>query len=335
MTGVQTCALPIFVYFTLPESLPALREAGIDYVSLGNNHVYDYLAAGLQDTLDYLTQHGFQYSGAGATPEEAFMPYETEIKGTPISLISATSISGFHHADLYVATDCIGGDYDPCTPQGGAADLNDDVRVTATITTAQAEGNFVIAQLHSGTEYTWDPSNYAYNRMTMAAEAGADLVISHHPHVAQGFGYHDGALIFEGLGNFLFDQDRHDTMLGLMAQVDVRDQQIVRAQGIPIYLEGYRPRRISGDFANRFIRHLAEFSRGGAVSFPYQHSAWILAEGELYTKQTEQISHTITIGERGVGVVDLRHLIPSEASLARVSSVSSGLNIAVGRDILL
>ena len=324
-----------FLYFTLPESLPALREVGINYLSLGNNHVYDYLGAGLQDTLDYLTQYGFQYSGAGATPEEAFTPYETEVGGMAVSLVSATSISGFRHSDLYVATDCIDTDYDPCTPQGGAADLNDRVRISSTIATAKGDGNFVIAQLHGGIEYTLSPSNYAYGLMVGAVEAGADLVISHHPHVAQGFGYHDGVLIFEGLGNFLFDQDRHDTMLGLMAQVDVRDQQIVRAQGIPIYLEDYRPRRISGDLANRFIRHLAEFSRGGAVSLPYQHSAWILAEGELYSKRTQQINHTVTVGESGVGVVDLRHLIPSEASLARVSSVSSGLNIAVGRDILL
>ncbi len=324
-----------FVYFSLPESLPALSEAGISYVSLGNNHVYDYLSAGLQDTLAYLTEYGFHYSGAGMTPEEAFAPYEIDINGMSFSLVSANSISGFRYADLYVATDCNGVNYDPCTPQGGAADLNDGVRVTTTISTAQSQGHFVIAQLHGGIEYRWSPSGYIYGRMTMAVEAGADLVISHHPHVAQGFGYHDGVLIFEGLGNFLFDQDRHDTMLGLMAQVDVRDQQIVRAQGIPIYLEDYRPRRISGDFANRFIRHLSEFSRGGALSFPYQNSAWILNQGELYTKQTEQISHTITIGESRVGVVDLRHLIPSEASLARVSSVSSGLDIAVGRDILL
>ncbi|MCF6218184.1 MAG: CapA family protein [Gammaproteobacteria bacterium] len=324
-----------FVYFSLPESLPALSEAGISYVSLGNNHVYDYLGAGLQDTLAYLTEYGFQYSGAGATPEEAFAPYEIEINGMPISLVSANSVSGSRYADLYVATDCNGVNYDPCTPQGGAADLNDGVRVTTTINTAQAKGHFVITQLHGGAEYRWTPSDYIYGRMTLAVESGADLVISHHPHVAQGFGYHNGVLIFEGLGNFLFDQDRHDTMLGLMAQVDVRDQQIVRAQGIPIYLEDYRPRRISGDLANRFIRHLSEFSRGNALSFPYQYSAWILNQGELHTKQTEQINHTITIGESRVGVVDLRHLIPSEASLARVSSVSSGLDIAVGRDILL
>ncbi len=324
-----------FVYFTLPESLPALSEAGIHYVSLGNNHVYDYLGAGLQDTLNHLAEYGFDYSGAGMTPEEAFAPYETEINGMSVSLVSANSISGFRHADLYVTTDCNDVSYDPCTPQGGAADLSDSVRVTATIATAQANDHFVIAQLHGGTEYRWSPSNYVYDRMTLAAEAGADLVISHHPHVAQGFGYHDGVLIFEGLGNFLFDQDRHDTMLGVMAQVDVRDRQIVRAQGIPIYLEDYRPRRISGDLSNRFIRRLSEFSRGSTPSFPHQYSAWILKSDELYTQQTEQISHTITIGESRVGVVDLRHLIPSEASLARVSSASSGLDIAVGRDLLL
>ncbi|VAW87988.1 hypothetical protein MNBD_GAMMA18-537, partial [hydrothermal vent metagenome] len=239
-----------FIYFSLPGSLPALREAGINYVSLGNNHVYDYLGAGLQDTLDYLTQHGLQYSGAGKTPEEAFKPYETEINGMAISLVSATSVSGSRYPELYVATDCIDTNYDPCTPQGGAADLNDRVRMSSTIATAKGDGNFVVAQLHGGAEYTLSPSDPAYDRMTMAAEAGADLVISHHPHVAQGFSYYNGALIFEGLGNFLFDQDRHDTMLGLMAQVDVRDQQIVRARGIPIYLEDYRPRRISGDLAN-------------------------------------------------------------------------------------
>jgi len=180
------------------------------------------------------------------------------------------------------------------------------------------------------------PSRYARDRMTLAVESGADLVISHHPHTAQGFRYHNGVLVFEGLGNFLFDQDRHDTMLGLLAQIDIDNQQVVQARGIPVYLKDYRPRRISGALANRFIRRLVESSRGGGVlAFPYQNTAWVLPEGALYTKQTEQLSHIVTVDQSGVAVVDLRHLIPSEASLSKVSTLSEGIGVSMGRDILL
>lgn len=327
-----------FVYFTLPESLEALTEVGINYVSLGNNHVYDYLEAGLQDTLSYLQQYQINYSGAGITPEAAFLPYETVINGLPVSFVSANSISGFRHEQLYVATNCVDVIYNPdaCVSQGGAADLNDDTRLSSTISMAKDDGNYVIAQLHTGTEYTLSPSSYAYKRMTLAVEAGADLVISHHPHTAQGFRYHNDVLIFEGLGNFLFDQDRHDTMLGLLAQIDIDNQQVIRARGIPVYLKDYRPRRISGALANRFIRRLSESSRGeGSLSFPYQNTAWVFPEGALHTKRTAQLTHTVTIDQSGVGVVDLRHLIPSEASLSKVSSSEDGLSLAIGRDILL
>ena len=314
-----------FAYFSLSQSLPALTAVGVDYVALGNNHVYDYLGAGLSDTLHALDAVGLNHSGAGATPDEAFTPYRADLAGTPFSFVSATSVSGSQHEVLYVATDA----------QGGAADLRDNTRVQETINSEETAGRFVVAQLHTGKEYTFEPSAYAQGRMQLSVDAGADLVIAHHTHVAQGVSYSDGVLMFHGLGNFLFDQDRQETMLGLAAQVDVADSQTVRARGIPVYLEDYRPRPIGGDLANRFIRRIAEFSFDSATVFPYQSQAWIQPDASGVNIETLARSVDVTVPDSGVAIVDLRPLVPSEASLATASTNAEGVTVTPGRDILV
>ncbi|MES9889994.1 MAG: CapA family protein [Candidatus Thiodiazotropha sp.] len=315
-----------FAYFSLPESLHALAEIGIQCVSLGNNHVFDYLQSGLSDTLAAFDAAGIEYSGAGATPQAAFAPHRVDLSGTPVSLVSATSVSGSQHDILYVANES----------QGGAADLRDSVRVSDTIGGESDSGMFVIAQLHTGKEYTFSPSDYSYGRMQLAVDAGADLVIAHHPHVAQGFGFYNDKLMYHGLGNFLFDQDRHETMLGILAQVDVVSSEIARARGIPIYLEDYRPRPISGALADRFLRRLAEYSFGeGVTVFPYLNENWIRPPSQQPTLKQHSISLEMTVDDSGLAVIDLRHLAPAESSLAEITTNANGLAVQSGRDILL
>lgn len=98
-----------FAYFTLPGSLPALREIGVDYVSLGNNHVYDYLDAGLVDTLQHLDEAGIVYSGGGLSVSEAFAPFRKELKRQAYSFLSMTLVGGGQHAISYVAEASKGG----------------------------------------------------------------------------------------------------------------------------------------------------------------------------------------------------------------------------------
>jgi hypothetical protein len=237
-------------YFTLPASLVALESLGVSCVSIGNHHAYDYLERGLMDTRATLDAAGIGYSGAGRNPEEAFLPWRTEVGGLPLSFIGASSVSGAVYVIRYNASDT----------QGGAADLSDSDRARAAIEGERALGRLAIVQLHTGVEYTVSPTDYTRNRLDLAAESGAAIVVGHHPHVAQGFSVHAGGLQVHSLGNFTFDQDRHETMLELVVLVDLDSTRERHVVAYPIYLEDYRPRLAVGPIADADLRRIAQYS---------------------------------------------------------------------------
>ncbi|MBW2256659.1 MAG: CapA family protein, partial [Deltaproteobacteria bacterium] len=140
-----------YVFFSLPGSVEALDWVGVDFISLGNNHVYDYLEPGVADTLAFIEEAGFPHTGMGTDPDEAWTPRRVDLAGTPYAFIAATSVDGFRHDIGYVAT----------ADQGGAADLTDNEQLAATVTAEADAGNVPIALWHTGIEYTYSPSDYA------------------------------------------------------------------------------------------------------------------------------------------------------------------------------
>ncbi len=315
-----------YCYFTLPASLVALESLGVTFVSIGNNHVYDYLERGLMDTRATLDAAGIGYSGAGRTPDEAFIPWRTEIGGLPFSFVGASSVSGEVHAIRYNASDT----------QGGAADLNDSDRVRAVIEGERALGRLPIAQLHTGVEYTVEPTDYTRTRLDLAAESGALIVIGHHPHVAQGFSVHAGVLQVHSLGNFTFDQDRHETMLGLVVLADLDSTRERHVVAYPIYLEDYRPRLAVGPIADAVLRRIAQYS-DPSVSFALEAGRLLVARTEEATFAPAERSVTVEarMGAEGVGVVDLRDVLAPGESVARLDAAPGASSVRRGSDILV
>lgn len=314
-----------FIFFTLPGSLAALSWAGIDYVSLGNNHVYDYLQGGLSDTQVNLNTAGIFYSGAGASSAEAFTAYRRQIKSQNYAFISATSVSGSQYTVNYVAD----------ANKGGAADLRQDADVLATLQTELNAGYVPIVQWHTGKEYTLTPTAYAAGRMALAANNGAALVVSHHPHVAQGVAVVNGTVVVEGLGNLAFDQSRLDTFLGLTARVDMTGSVVNQLRLQPVYIKNFTPSPVGGNLANRFLRRIGEYSNGrGAIVYPYQQQGFVAFDAAQVSQTQQFASVDITLPVSGTSIVDLREYAGSDFSLSMIeTTVPVSLNI--GRDIML
>ena len=83
-----------YVFYSPPESLLALKASGIDYVTLGNNHTYDYLSTGLESTIAALDASGLAWSGAGMTEMESLKPYRVEIGETPMAFLGYVGWTG-------------------------------------------------------------------------------------------------------------------------------------------------------------------------------------------------------------------------------------------------
>jgi len=315
-----------FVYFSLPESLPALRsELGVNYVNLGNNHVYDYQEAGIEDTLQFLNQYGYVFSGAGHNSDEAYAPYFEMLGGTNFGFVSATTASGYQWDIDYVANK---------DEKGGAADLRDDELLTEAVNLVKAENAVAIVFAHTGKEYTVSPTGYASGRFSASVAAGADLIIGHHPHVSQGFEVQDGVFIAHCLGNFAFDQSRLETMMALVAEVDQKGKKTVRARGRPIYLEDYRPRPLVGDQASLFLRRLGMHSRN-VLAFGYNGDAYIDLGGTSQKLEPQTLIETVTIPvDKNFGILDLRGKMMDGGSIASIAVTGNPSKIYVGHDIM-
>lgn len=180
-----------YVYRGPADSLPAMKEAGFDVLSLANNHSMDYGLVGLQDTMAALDEHGLKYMGVGHDESEAYAPAIIETKGFKVAFIG---ISNVIWKTYWKAT----------KDRPGMAEAYDITRAIAAIEEADHQADLVVVLVHWGTEYTDRPEPYQVQKGRKFIDAGADLVIGSHPHVLQGFEAYNGRWIAYSLGNFVF-----------------------------------------------------------------------------------------------------------------------------------
>lgn len=179
-------------------------ELGIDVACIANNHMFDYGEQGFIDTLNGLTDMGITYVGGGMNYEDA-----TEAK---VMEVDDKSIAFFASNNVITRVDWI--------VEGDEPGMNGLYTWSETYTTmleniktASETHDFVVVQLHFGTEkenqHTEDQTAFAH----ACIDAGADVIIGHHAHVLQGIEYYGDGMIFYGLGNFLFSNYQSDTMV--------------------------------------------------------------------------------------------------------------------------
>jgi hypothetical protein len=198
-----------------PAYLVGIKNAGFDWVSMGNNHVGDFGPGGVLQSMGYLTQHGLLHGGAGANTAAAHKPSIVTVNGIKVALLSYDTV-----ANVYNAT---------ATKAGSARMTN--AWLKKDIKAARAAGaQVVIVWPHWGVEYTAGPSATQQRLAHNAIDAGADLVIGNHPHWAQAMEVYKGKPIWYALGNFTFDQTWSEpTMEGISLELTFSGTHLVQA----------------------------------------------------------------------------------------------------------
>jgi poly-gamma-glutamate capsule biosynthesis protein CapA/YwtB (metallophosphatase superfamily) len=149
---------------------------------------------------------------------------------------------------------------------GGAAPYSAD-EVEAEITRLRAEGaEFVVFQLHGGFEFAEVASTFVRRAAHRAIDAGADLVVGHHPHVLQGVEWYGDGLIVHSLGNLVFDQDILPTFASAVLRVVTDGDEILEARILPVFLDRYRPKPATGQSAALIVRMIEQRTAAHAVS---------------------------------------------------------------------
>jgi poly-gamma-glutamate synthesis protein (capsule biosynthesis protein) len=202
----------------IPQEAPkALRAAGFDLLSLANNHTLDAGIAGLQHTASRLESVGIVPLGVepGATIYQ--------IDGLQIAFMALNLI-----------------------PAGMDANIAEAIEV---IQAARGQADVVVVSIHWGLEYQLEPSPVQVQLADQLSQAGADLVLGHHPHAAQPLeiigrvevNSQSDTLVAYSLGNFVFDQFDERTRQGLALRVFVDREGLRAAQVLPVD-SGPRPR---------------------------------------------------------------------------------------------
>jgi poly-gamma-glutamate capsule biosynthesis protein CapA/YwtB (metallophosphatase superfamily) len=194
-----------------PEMIEGLVAAGVDVVSTANNHARDCGADGIKFTLDWLRQHGIAAVGTGRNQEQAHAGAVVARAGTRFGFLAYTydqSNGNYRDADTSVA-------------------VMDVKRMREDVGRLGARADVIVVLMHAGNEYSPHPEFRQREFARAAIDAGAKLVVGHHPHVEQEAERYGGGAILYSLGNFIFDQfQRAETQRGLVAEAVFRGRRL-------------------------------------------------------------------------------------------------------------
>lgn len=219
----------IYSFRADPRAIVGLIFAGIDVVTFANNHTGDYGAVAISETLELLRLAEIDTVGVGVDMNDARKARFLEMNDLKIAFLGATPLSPAWLTRL------------DSTP---AVALFDEQLMIENIATARREGADIVAVLlHWGNEYETKHLPSQEEIAHHLVDAGATLVIGHHPHVVQEVERYNGGVIAYSLGNFVFDQNfSADTNHGLLLKIVLSGKDIASVEEIPIqFSSSYQP----------------------------------------------------------------------------------------------
>ena len=222
--GYKYC--PKRVYFKAdPNYADALCLAGIDLVSLANNHALDYGPEVLEQTKQELTKRGILYAGIVENNSHINKPVIVEINKTKIGFLSFCNACPQEFAPTNVTM---------------GVSVGYSKTMVTQIKQLKPKVDFVVVMPHWGTEYAGPDINQK-RQAQKAVDAGADLVIGHHPHVVQQAVKIGDSIVAYSLGNFLFPMRWETSMDSMILNVLLEKGRSIQWNYLPVSLENNRP----------------------------------------------------------------------------------------------
>lgn len=250
----------VFYFRASPETGRALDEAGIDYVSLANNHAMDFRARGLIKTISHLDRMGIAHAGAGHDLEAAATPAFLDVSGIKIGVVAFAD-----HFREYAAS------HD--SPGINWIELKNFARVRGAIDAARKAGaDLVVFSIHWGPNMRETPTPAFVEFAHAVMDAGADIFHGHSAHIFQAIEIYKGKLILYDTGDLIDDyyvdpQLRNDQQLLFIVRASsqgiesielvpllIRHMQVNLAEGEEFSEISKRVRRLSASFGTSIER---------------------------------------------------------------------------------
>lgn len=245
-----------------PPAAQALSHAGIDVVSLANNHAMDYGADGLAETLAVLDEYGIAHAGAGVNRDDAWRPAWLRAGKLTVAVIAAAD-----HFTEYAAT---------ATRPGinlitVSTDSDDLQRLENEIARARTRGaDLVVFSIHWGPNWREMPPPRFQKFARAVIDAGADVFHGHSAHVFQGVEvYRDRPILYatgDLLNDYLYYPERRND-LQLLFRLELVGSQPVCMTFIPVQIDRMRVSLASGQDGAWTLERLQRLSRPFKTGF--------------------------------------------------------------------
>lgn len=220
-----------------------LSWAGLDVVSTANNHALDAEGQGLLDTREAVWRVGIGTAGTGRDLEDARRPYIVERKGLRV---------GFLGYSMFVNA----GDDGFATPTRSGVVPLDPFIIKEDIRRVRDRVDYVVVSFHWSVENSQEtlPADRAFAHDVI--DAGADVVLGHHPHVPRGMEIYQGKAIFYSFGNLIFGHNHTYWMDNYLARLTLARSGITKVEIIPVAGRGNllgQPRVLTGREARALL----------------------------------------------------------------------------------
>ena len=199
-----------------PESIPGLKKAGFTMFSMANNHAMEHGAAAFDDTVSRLVKAGIGVTGlnseTGGCCPEIIQKGELKLGFLAYSLVDPPT----------GVTDC------------PYCQSPDEEQIISDIVSLKEKVDVVVLSLHWGYEFISYPSPFQIRLAHKIVDAGAKIIIGHHPHCLQGIECYRDGIIFYSLGNSVFDFPQQKLRESIIIQCELTGDQVSSWAAIPV-----------------------------------------------------------------------------------------------------
>lgn len=252
-TAVSTRGTPVpdkqFTFRSHPSTLAGATGAGIDILSLANNHSRDYGPEALLDTIRHLDEAQIRPVGAGKDLPDAARPVIVEVRGVKLAFLAFSRVIPETHWVAWEGNPGLSPGWDPKV-------------VLEALRQARQEADLVIVLLHWGEEVKDEPRPIDVALAHQLIEGGATLVVGHHPHILQRLEWREGRLVAYSLGNFIFPSvPRPLNQETSILEVTLSRVAVTEARLTPFVMTDGQPRPATEESARRILERLDRLSR--------------------------------------------------------------------------
>ncbi len=248
------------------KSVAGLKQLGIDFLTLANNHILDQGEQGLWSTTEQLSKAGIAYAGIGRTPEEAAKPYIVNLDDKKVGIYCCAE----HEFSIVSVKQAGANPFDPLESLDHIAEL-------------KVQCDYVICLYHGGKEHYRYPSPNLQKICRKIVEKGADLVICQHTHcIGCEEKWCEGTIVY-GQGNFLFDHSESEFWkTSVLLSIDLSDSSI---KYIPICKDGNAVRLANDEERQKILSEMnnrtAQIKEVGYVEEQYAQFSKTMIAGYI------------------------------------------------------